>query len=197
MKKFGPAVLAIIGLSACLLAFACQTPPSVVRVKMDYTPTNLVPPPKSFPGTSILIVSVEDQRKTPDQIGQNSEKANIVPVKAESAQVIAFVENAFKKEFKRVGFNLVDSKSQAKRILQVSILNLWVEEKSVYESSITTQVTVLDNSGMKLFQENYRAVAQRWGTSYEEEEYRKVLSDTVVDLLKKMFNDEAFMKSLS
>ena len=197
MKRFSVALLVIMCFWTWLLVFACRTPPSVVRIKMDYTPTNDVPPPKAFPGTSIFIASFEDQRKILDQIGQNSEKANIVPVKAESAEVVAFVENAFKKEFRRGGLNLVDTESQAKRIMKVSILNVWVEEKDLYDSSIVAQVTVLNNSRSKLFQENYKGVAQRWGSSYQEEEYRKVLSDAIVDLLKKMFNDEAFLKSLT
>lgn len=197
MRKASLAKLAFLYLGAFILVFSCRTPPDVVRIKMDYTPTNVVPPPKSLPDTPIFIDSFDDQRKTLDQIGQNSEKAKTIPVKAESAEVISFVEKAFKREFRRVGLNPVESKPKAKRILHVSVLNLWVEEKSVYESSLVAQVTVWGNTGEKRFDKNFRALAQRWGSSYDQTEYRKVLSDTVAELLKIMFSDEAFMKSLS
>ncbi len=105
--------------------------------------------------------------------------------------------DAFKKEFKKAGLNVAESESGAGRILKVTLLNLWVEEKSTYQSSLVAQVTVLGKSGEKLFGDNFKAMAERWGTSYDETEYRKVISDTVVELQKNLFNNEAFLKSLS
>ncbi len=164
---------------------------------MDYTPTNTVLPPKTLPNTPIYIGPFEDHRKTPDQIGQNSEKAKIIPAKVEPGEVIPFMEKAFKQEFKRVGLNPVDSKGQAKRILQLTINSFWVEEKDIYESSLVAQISVFDPSGKKLYSDNFRGVSKRWGSSYDSENYRKVLSDTVVDLLKKVLDNDAFMKSLA
>ncbi len=186
-----------VGLFICLALFACRTPPDLVRVKMDYTPTNVVPPPKSFPQTPIFIAPFEDKRKNPDQVGENTEKAKAVPVRAEPGEILPFMENAFTKEFKKVGLNVVASSAEARKILRVAVLNLWVEEKNTYQSSLVAQVTVLDKSGKKFFDESMRAMAQRWGTSYDESEYRKIISDTVVELLKNMFENETFMKSLT
>lgn len=186
-----------MGLLISLAVFGCRTPPDLVRVKMDYTPTNVVPPPKSFPQTPIFIGPFEDKRRNMDQIGENTEKAKAVPVRAEPGEILPFLEEAFTKEFKKVGLNVVGSSAEARKILRVSVLNLWVEEKNTYQSSLVAQVTVLDKSGKKLFDESIRAMAQRWGTSYDESEYRKIISDTVVELLKNLFNNEAFMKSLA
>lgn len=186
-----------VGLLIALAVFGCRTAPDVVRVKMDYTPTNIVTPPKSFPQTLIFMAPIEDKRKDPDLIGQNSETAKAVPVKADPAEIRLFVADAFKKEFKKVGLNVVESEAEASRILKITLLNLWVEEKNTYQSSLVAQVTVLDKSGKKLFDDSFRAMAQRWGTSYAETEYRKAISDTVVDLLKNLFNNEAFLKGLS
>jgi len=194
MKKFSltAGVLGFIFLAI----FGCRTP-DIVRVKMDYTPTNMVPPPKSFPQTPIFIGLFEDNRKIPDQIGENSEKAQIVPIKANPAEILAFMKNAFKKEFKKAGLNIVESESEAGRTLQVSVLNLWVQEKNTYQSSLVAKVTMLDKSGKELFSETFRAMSQRWGSSYDEDEYRKVISDTMVELLKNIFNNETFMKTLA
>ena len=195
MKRFSLGIG--VGLLISLAVFACRTPPDLVRVKMDYTPTNIVAPPKSFPQTTIFIGPFEDRRKNPDQIGENTEKAKAVPVRAEPGEIVPFLEEAFTKEFKKVGLNVVGSSAEARKSLRVSVLNLWVEEKNTYQSSLVAQVTVLDKSGKKLFDESIRAMAERWGTSYDESEYRKIISDTVVELLKNMFNNEAFMKSLA
>ena len=146
-----------------LAIFGCQTP-DIVRVKMDYTPTNLVLPPKSFPQTPIFIGPFEDKRKTRDQIGENVEKAQSVPIKAEPAEILAFFENAFKKEFRKVGLNIVESRNGAGRILHVSVLNLWVQEKNTYQSSLVAKVAVVDRSGKELCNETFRAVGQRWGS---------------------------------
>jgi len=59
------------------------------------------------------------------------------------------------------------------------------------------KVAVTDRSGKELFHETFRPVGQRWGLSYDEDNYRKVISDTVVELLKSIFNNEAFMKALA
>jgi hypothetical protein len=195
MKKSRMAIWGMV-VMACLLVSACRTAPDVVRVKMDYTPTNVVPPPKSFPDTPIFIGSFEDKRKTPDQIGQNSENPKLVPVKVETAEVVSFMRTAVTREFKRANLNVVDSESAAKRIVNASLLNLWVEEKSTFNGSIVAEVTVRDKSGKNLYHENIRALATRWGSSYSESEYRKVLSDTIVELIKNLFSNDAFLNSL-
>jgi hypothetical protein len=194
MKRFSLGIGGFLLISFAV--FGCRTP-EMVQVKMDYTPTNLVLPPKSFPQTPIFIGPFEDKRKTPDQIGENIEKPQAVPIKAEPAEIAAFMEKAFKKEFKKVGLNLVESGTEADRILHVSVLNLWVQEKSTYQSSLVAKVAVLDKSGKELFKEIFRVVGQRWGSSYHEDNYRKVISDNVVELLKNIFNNEAFMKTLA
>ncbi len=178
-----------------LAILGCRTP-EMVRVKMVYTPTNLVSPPVSFPQTPIFI-DFEDNRKTRDQIGENIEKVQSVPIKADPAEIVAFFQNAFQKEFKKVGLNIVESRTAASKILYVSVLNLWVQEKNTYQASLVAKVSVLDRSGREIFQETYRIVGQRWGTSFDEDNYRKVISDAVVDLLKSMFNNEDFMKALA
>jgi len=194
MRRFNLAgwVFFLIALAIC----GCQAP-EMVRVKMDYTPTNLVLPPKSFPQTPIFIDPFEDKRKTRDQIGENIETPQNVPIKADPAEILASLENAFKKEFKKVGLNIVESRNAASRILHVSVLNLWVQEKNTYQSSLVAKVAVVDRSRKELFHETFRAVGQRWGTSYDEDNYRKVISDTVVEMLKNIFNNEAFMKALA
>lgn len=190
----------ILGMGLVLLIglvfFGCRSAPDLVRVKMDYTPTNIVTPPKSFPQDPIFIAPVEDKRKEPDLIGQNSETAKTVPVKADPAEIRSFMAGALQKEFRKVGLNTVESEGAASRVLKVTLLNLWVEEKNTYQASLVAQVTVLDRSGKKLFDDNFRAMTQRWGSSYSETEYRKAASDTVVELLKNMFNNDAFLKSL-
>jgi hypothetical protein len=196
MKNFRMTVWGMV-LVACLFVFACRSAPDMVRVKMDYTPTNVVPPPKAFPESAIFLSPVADKRKNPNQIGENTETAKTVPATTDPAQVTAFLDSALKKEFKRAGFNLVDTQGAAKKTVAISLLNLWVEEKSVYNGSLVANVVVLDKSGKKLYDENVRALASRWGTSYNETQYQKVLSDTVVEFIKTLFSNDAFLKSLS
>lgn len=194
MKRFSLGIGGFLLISFAVLG--CRTP-EMVRVKMDYTPTNLVPPPKSFPQTPIFIGPFEDKRKIRDQIGENIEKPQSVPIKADPVEILAFMENAFKKEFKKAGLNMVDFETEAGRILHVSVLNLWVQEKNTYQASLVAKVAVLDKSGKEIFDDTFRAMSQRWGSSYDEDNYRKVISDTVVELLKNIFDNEAFMKTLA
>ena len=58
------------------------------------------------------------------------------------------------------------------------------------------QVEVKEEPGKVLDSQGFKGTASRWGSSYSAEEYRKAISDAVVDLLKNMFSNDAFMKSL-
>jgi hypothetical protein len=165
-------------------------------VRMDYTPTNMVEPPKDRPGSSIFISPVTDKRKNPDQIGENNENPKVVPAKASPQEVLASVETAFKKEFTRAGLNVVDSKQTAQRIVEVSLLNLWVAEKNTFDAAVAANVEVKDQGGKVLDSQGFKGTATRWGSSYSQDEYRKAISDAVVELLKNMFNNDAFIKSL-
>jgi len=178
------------------LSVGCLTAPELIQVKMDYTPTNMVAPPTDRPGSSIFISPIIDKRKDPDQIGENSEKPKVIPAKASAQEVLSSVEAAFKKEFTRAGLNVVDSKEKAQRIVDVSLLNLWVQEKNTFDAAVAAHVDVKGKDGKSLFSQGFRGTASRWGTSYSPEEYRKAISDAVVEILKSMFNNDAFIKSL-
>ena len=174
----------------------CLTTPELIQVRMDYTPTNMVTPPTERPGSSIFISPIIDKRKNPDQIGQNSEKSKVVPAKASPQEVLSSIEAAFKKEFNRAGLNVVEDKEKAQRIVEGSLMNLWVEEKSTFDAAVVVQVEVKDKDGKVLDSQGFKGTASRWGSSYSPEEYRKAMSDAVVELLKNMFSNDAFMKSL-
>ena len=138
--------------------------------------------------------SFEDLRKTPDQIGENVEKAKIVPAKASPQEVIASLEKAFKREFNRAGLNVVESREKAERLIRVILQSLWVEEGSTFQASVVARVEVSRRSGEVLANDGFRGTAGRWGTSYSPDEYRKVISDAYLELLKSIFQDDAFMK---
>ena len=179
-----------------ILSIGCAATPELVQVKMDYTPTNLVTPPIERPGSSIFIAPIIDKRKNPDQIGENVEKSKAVPAKAPPQEVLSSIEKAFKKEFSRGGLNVVDDKGKAQRIVQVSLMNLWVQEKNTFDAVVVNHVEVKDKMGKVLYSQGFKGAATRWGRSYSADEYRKVISDAVVELLKNMFKNDAFMKSL-
>ncbi len=178
-----------------ILAVGCTTP-ELVQVKMDYTPTNMVVPPNDRPGSSIFIAPITDRRKNPDQIGENVENPKVVPAKASPQEVLVSVETAFKKEFAKAGLNVVDSKDKAQRIVDVSLMTLWVQEKNTFDAAVGTDVEVKDQAGKVLDKQGFKGTASRWGSSYSADEYRKAISDAVVEMLKNMFNSDAFMKSL-
>ncbi len=179
-----------------ILAAGCLTTPELVQVKMDYTPTNMVVPPNDRPASSIFIAPITDRRKNPDQIGENVENPKVVPAKASPQEVLASVETAFKKEFAKAGLNVVDSKDKAQRIVDVSLMTLWVQEKNTFDAAVGTDVEVKDQAGKVLDKQGFKGTASRWGSSYSADEYRKAISDAVVEMLKNMFNSDAFMKSL-
>jgi uncharacterized lipoprotein YajG len=131
MEKIRKSVLLllIVGLILC----GCSgMAPEVIQVPMAYTPTNAVVPPRDIKHTPIYFASLEDQRRTLDQIGENVEKSKIVPAKASTQEVISSLEKAFKREFNRAGLNVVESREEAERIIRVFLQNLWEQEGSTF-----------------------------------------------------------------
>ena len=193
MEKIRKSVLLvlIVGLILC----GCSgKAPEVIQVPMDYKPTNTVVPPRDIKHTSIYFASFEDQRKTLDQIGENVENPKPVPAKASPVEVISSLEKAFKREFDRAGFNLVEGPEKAERIIRVFLQNLWVQESSTFQANVVARVEVSSKSGEVLANEGFRGSASRWGSSYSPDQYRKVISDSYVELLKGIFQNDAFMK---
>jgi hypothetical protein len=179
------------------LSIGClTTAPELIQVRMDYTPTNMVNPPKGMTGSAIFISPITDKRKDPDQIGENNENPKVVPAKASPQEVLSSMETAFKKEFAGAGLNVVDSKEKAQRVIDISLTRLWVAEKNTFDAAVVTQVEVKDKDGKVLDSQSFKGTATRWGSSYSADEYRKAVSDAVVELLKNMFDNDAFMKSL-
>lgn len=186
----------VFGLMVFILMAGCGKVPDLVRVKMNYTPTNLVLPPKETSNVPLYFSAFEDKRKTTDQIGENTEKGKSIPAKAPPEEVIAFLGSAFDKEFRKAGLNVVGTGDKASRLLHVRLLNFWVDEKNTFQAVVVTNIDVQDRSGRVLLTQGFRGVAQRWGSSFSEDEYRKAVSDATVEMIKSMFNNDAFMKSL-
>lgn len=184
----------LVGAVLAFTAAGCGKAPLLVQVPMDYTPTNPVEPPRNLKDTPIYFAAFEDRRSNPDQIGENSEKAAPVPAKASPGEVTASLAKAFNREFRRAGLNVVDSREKAERILEVTLQNLWVQEKNTFDASVVARVEVKDKSGKVLAAEGFKGAKSRWGSSYSPEEYRKAISDAYLELIKNMFKDEAFMQ---
>jgi uncharacterized lipoprotein YajG len=195
MEKFRRPVflLLIVGL---ILGGCGGIEPEIIQVPMDFTPTNPVMPPRDIKDTPIYFASFEDQRRTGDQIGENVESANVVPAKAPPQEVISSLEKAFKREFNHAGFNVVENREKAERIIRVILQTLWVQEGTTFQARVVARVEVSNKSGDVLANQGFRGSAGRWGISYSPEQYRKVISDAYVELLKSIFQDDAFMKKL-
>ena len=193
MEKIRKPLFLLLIVSLIPNACGCLAP-EVIQVPMDYTPTNALIPPRDIKDTPIYFTSFEDHRRTSDQIGENIEGSEIIPAKASAQEVISSLEKAFRKEFTKAGFNVVESRGKAERIIRVLLQNLWVHEGPTFQASVVARVEVSSKSGEILASEGFRGIADRWGISYSPEQYRKVISDAYVELLKSIFKDDAYMK---
>ncbi len=194
MGKIVNAILC--GIIMALYLGGCARVPSLVQVPMDYMPTNPVQPPRAIKNTPLYFASFHDQRKSPDQIGENREKGTSVPAKSSPQGVMSSLEKAFKQGFSRAGLNVVESQDQAQRIMVVTLQNLWVEEKNTFDAVVVANVEVKDRSGKVLASEGFKGAKSRWGSSYSPEEYRKAISDAYMEMINNIFRNDAFMQKL-
>jgi len=186
----------LLSIVVALYLAGCGKAPTMVQVPIAYTPTNPVQPPRAIKNTPLYFASFHDQRKSPEQIGENRGQGTSVPAKSSPQGVMSSLEKAFKQGFSRAGLNVVESQDQAQRIIGVTLQNLWVEEKSAFDAVVVANVEVKDRSGKVLASEGFKGAKSRWGSSYSPEEYRRAISDAYMEMINNISRNDAFMQKL-
>lgn len=185
---------------ASLVSFACLmgcTRPTQLRVPLDYRPTDRATVTGfNVPSGLRLAVTVEDARGGTAEIGKNSENAPAVPVYPADPAIDAFVRDAVIRELANLGITAETAHARGTKMLDLRIRRFWVEETSTYKGEITADVHLADAAGRYLWQGQMTGTSERFGRSLNVENYQETLSDSVVDLVQKLFQNSAFVEAL-
>jgi hypothetical protein len=131
-------------------------------------------------------------------VGENLEDKDTPILIFSSAQGGAnqLINAAFRKEFKELGFVVVEDENQADRIIGGAVIRFWATETRLYQTLVRLKVEVKERGGQVVFSRIYAGSAKRFGRSLSQDNYNETFSDAMIDLMQTLLGDEAFLKAL-
>jgi hypothetical protein len=132
-----------------------------------------------------------------DQIGENLQKSDPIPVIAARDEVAKFIQGSFEYEFKLFGFVLEADPAAATRRVDVSVTNFSVHEDNMFNADIAALLKVTDASGKVIAQKSYSGHGKRFGRSRNPREYNAALNNAVANLINGFMQDKEFIHALA
>lgn len=135
-----------------------------------------------------------DLRPDKQLIGENREDPKPKPVTTQD-DVGAFVSTHMRALFDSAGLKTVAGPGAA--TIRGEVTQFFVRETSLYRAQVTVHLTVVGRDGKVLWSGTASGDANRFGRSYELEDYYEVLSDAIVNTVSSMLQSPQFQKALS
>ena len=193
--------VALVALAAVLLAGAggCGKKASSVTVPMKFRPTsqmNMNTFAGELPESTVFVAPVTDARDRKDQVGENLEDKNPVPVFASGTEPTEFVRGVMNSLLTRAGLQVGQDQGQADRVLITDLHHFWTKETNTYEAEVRATVTVQDGGGRQLWKGTVNGTAERFGRSLKAENYQEVFSDATLEMIEGLLNNPGFRAAL-
>jgi len=190
-----------LALAAVLLAGAggCGKKASSLTVPMKFRPTsqmNMNTFAGDLPESTIFVGQVTDARDRTDQVGENLEEKNPVPVFASGTEPTEYVRGALNSLLTRAGLQVGQDQGQADRVLLTDLHHFWTKETNTYEAEVRATVTVQDRGGRQLWKGTVNGTAERFGRSLKAENYQEVFSDAAMKMVEGLLNNPGFRAAL-
>lgn len=184
---------------AALLVLSLTLPLSGAKgsvvVDLSFTPSDEIQDvrPKDLEASALqvpLSFEVLTDARSGDRtlIAENREDDAPIPMFTYS-DVPAFVTNGMKTCFVRWGGI---EKADAPKRVRGELVRLFVVETGRYRSEIQARLRLVDASATVLWEGSVVGAAEKYGRSRKPENYREVISDTVMDLTAKLLADPGF-----
>ncbi len=196
MKK--TALLIVLALVAVWAAGTLSARPKSVSVPLTWSPNprdDYHAPTIDLTGgiNTLRLLPIEDKREKRDQIGENSEEKEAVPVYTNS-NVPDFLTRTLTAQFKSLGLDLVESNAACE--LHGELRELWVTEKSSYSAVIRVKFTMTDSAGKELWTAMVSGSGENWGRSLKAENYNETICNAILGLIANVVQDPGFKAAL-
>lgn len=183
-------IILLVGLIGC-----AHAPVSLTNIPLAWAPSDSAVESgvSEASDTSIQVNDFVDTRGNHAAIGENREDVLPKPVTTKD-DVGHFVTDHLRETLRKNGMDVVAS--GGKVILSGEVTDFYVVETDVYRGEATLRVTVSDASGKKLWSGITSGTNTRFGHSYRAENYYETLSDSLVDAMQKLLENQDFRKAL-
>jgi hypothetical protein len=141
-----------------------------------------------------LELALVDAREDKAKVGENVEKAGAAIAVSTKDDVPAFVADRLRFVFGKVGLDFATTAGDSKVTLELR--RFFVTEKDTYEGEVMVKVTVAGAGGKVLYEGMASGGSTRFGRSFKPDNYNETLSDSIIDLVKKLVASGDFMAAL-
>ena len=137
-----------------------------------------------------VAIVVHDARANMTLVGHSAENGKNVATKDDLNQAYEVHINRL---FTEAGFKV---KKTASTIIDITINDLFVEEANTYRGLMKGTVQVIKND-TPVWSNVSLGNAKRWGKSFKEDNYNEALTNTIVDFVDKLTDDQKFLSSIA
>ncbi|HVY25390.1 MAG TPA: hypothetical protein VHB79_02520 [Polyangiaceae bacterium] len=180
-----------LGLAALLSLAACREPGPLV-ISPLYAPSTKINFGVVRNTGAQLTLAITDQRPTPNAVGRSTED-RLTSIEASPPDVVNFVGAAFWQELTAAGYSLTASGSV---LINVTILELWVEEANTYQGSTRLRVDIVKNGALATSL-TVTGAAKRWGATLAPEIYNQILSDCLLNAIQDLVKSNDFQTAVA
>ncbi len=150
----------------------------------------------AFRNKSFALKPFTDLRKKPAEIGKNVENRSAGPIRYVTTRdnVAAWLTDRFGNILSEFGISVV--KNGGTFLLEADIVKFYVTEESVYKADIGLKVRLKSKSGDVLWEGIVTVSTNRWGRSYQADNYNEALSNACIDVVYNLLKSNAFMQAV-
>jgi hypothetical protein len=187
----------IFGLSLLAFISSCASNKPLNNVPLVWKPTSqeifALIDLTSLRQSRIAVRPFTDNRQNRSEIGKNIEKTpnKLVTTKDSVGNWCAAQTKAL---LGKHGLNLSDADPTA--VIDGEVIDFHVNEENTYAGSIVVKISVSGPSGHVRWEGMVSGASERFGRSYELDNYYETLSDAYIELVANLLNNKDFVQAL-
>lgn len=140
-------------------------------------------------------IEINDLRTSGNEVGSNIEDRSRTRAVTTETDIAAWLKNRFTHCLSNYGF-IFNESSPADFTVRFDIIDYYVTEDNMYKGKLKAKVYLKNGSGENLWEDVIVGKSSPWGKSYSKENYLNVLSNVIIDGIKVLLKDTAFLSSL-
>jgi hypothetical protein len=150
----------------------------------------------AFHHASFTVKPFNDLRKKPLEIGKNVESKSFGKIRYVTTRdnVAAWFSDRFGKILSEFDISVV--KDGGTLSLEADIVKFYVTEESVYKADIGLKVRIRSKKGDVLWEGLVSVTSNRWGKSYQADNYNEALSNACIDVVYNLLRSESFLQAV-
>jgi hypothetical protein len=191
--RYAPVRIAL-ALAVALSLCCSHKPKGPMRIPLRWAPTDDTHLPAgsvdAIKKQAISVDSFVDAREDRASIGKNTELKDAGLV-ATPDDVGPFLAARFGEVLKANGVSPVPS--GAARVIKAEVQKYFVTEGETYLADVVLRFTVADGAGRTLWQGIGEGHANRWGRTFNEENYQEALSNAFLEATKDVMRNPEFL----